>query len=76
VNRRSFISLALLSPFIRAIKPKDLFFDEIKLKGAPVVANQCWCKERIDYIAQDAFYGIPYNLTDATISVWSGFKRN
>jgi hypothetical protein len=44
MNRRSFISLAVLSPFIRAINPKDLFFDEIKLHGAPVISNMNWDK--------------------------------
>jgi hypothetical protein len=48
---------------------------KIKLHGAPVVANQCWSKNRIDFIVQNVFYGIPYNLTDATNSVWLGFER-
>jgi hypothetical protein len=55
VNRRSFLSLFAAIPLAGIKlepKPKDLFFDEIKLKGAPVIANMNWDRKNIFYINQ------------------------
>lgn len=66
MNRRNFLSLTILSPFIRMIKPEDLFFDMNKLKGVIPNENLLWdCN----------LNGIPYHQSDGTTGTWLGFER-